>query len=130
MDRATLKAAIVALLDAVAREHPRGHQPSKGRRYLLRSEFGADVALMFERDEDSLPNLWVEERFGASLKGCTSSPPKRSPAAHLYQAPGEYGRHSALKSMPELEGADLLCFAPMSLAEVGCLLDGLLGAKP
>jgi hypothetical protein len=130
MDRATLKRAIVALLDTLASEHPQGHQRSKGRRYVLRSEFGADVALMFEQNEGSPPNLWVEERLGAPLKGCTATAPKRSSAAALFRSPGKYGRHSALQSMPELEAADLLCFAPRDLEEVGRLLDGLLGAKP
>lgn len=130
MDRATLKAAIVALLDTLASEHPQGHQRSKGRRYLLRSEFGAEVALMFEQNEGSPPNLWVEDRFGAPIEGCTATPPKHYPAADLFRLPEEYGRHSALQSMPELEAADLLRFTPHDLEEVGRLLDGLLGAKP
>lgn len=130
MDRKTLKAAIVALLDILAREHPQGHQESKARRYILRSASGAEIALMFQQDEGSPPNLWVEDRFGAPLASRTAAPPKHSPAADLYRTPGTYGRHSALQSMPELEMADLLCFAPKDLEEVGRLFDGMLGAKP
>ncbi|WP_245510647.1 hypothetical protein [Antarcticimicrobium sediminis] len=38
-----------------------------------------------------------------------------------------YGRHSALTSMRELEHADLICFRIVSIADLGCILDHLLG---
>jgi hypothetical protein len=123
-DRAFLKKAIIGLLDAVAQEHPLGHQDVYASRYVLSSREGATVEILVEKGEKSPPNIWcLADAAGEALIAALKPTP--SPAAKLWQKPGQYGRHSGLRSMPQLGEADLVCFAPISLEQVGQLIDRL-----
>lgn len=62
LDRAIIKSAAVALLDALAEEYPLKHQDSKARRYILAAPGGQQSEVMFEQDPKSPPNLWVGKR--------------------------------------------------------------------
>lgn len=124
-----LKAAAMGLLAAVAEEHPKGHQRRDGARFVLTSKFGADVEIMFEKDDKHPPNLWcLEKAAGAALIRKFRPTPK--PASALWTSIGsdgkpEYGRHSALKPMPQLREADLVYFTLRSLGELGEIIDRL-----
>lgn len=128
-DRQFLKAAAIGLLGSIAKEHPLGHQSSKAARFILTSRHGAEVEIMFEKDDRSPPNLWCLERAaGAALIG--NFRPKLSPVCLLRTTFGpdgnlQYGRHSSLERMEQLGDADLVCFAPASLAELGEIIDRL-----
>lgn len=127
-DRALIKTAALALLDAIGEPHPLGHQASKARRYVLSAPGGTPLEVMFEQNPESPPNLWVLATAAAGLTG------KPSPTAKLRSEIGKdgqpnYGRHSALEKMPQLGEADLLCLAPSSLAELGEILDHLLATS-
>ena len=127
--RALLKRAALGLLDAVAEEHPLGLQTSKAARFIMVSDDGARVEIMFEKHDDSPPNLWCLERAaGPSI--IAARDPRRSPASGLWTKRGKdgellYGRHSALKEMPQLGEADLVCFTPETVAEIGQIIDRL-----
>jgi hypothetical protein len=130
LTREQMKTAAVALLDAVATEHPLGHQPSKASRYVLCADGGVPIEIMFEKNESSPANLWVHLRAAGPLavKG------RSSPASSLRTKIGTggitpYGRHSALEKMPQLGEADLVCFSLGNLAELGAVLDQLLAAS-
>jgi hypothetical protein len=85
-DRGLLKRAIVGLLDAVANEHPLGHQESKAARYVLPTRSGALIEIMFERDEKSPPNLWcLEAAAGPPLISALAT--RRWPSAELRTEP-------------------------------------------
>lgn len=132
-DRAMIKSAAVALLDALGREHPLKHQDSKARRYTLAAPGGAPLEIMFQRDPESPPNLWVAARAAGHLIG-GPIPQKPSPVSKLRSEIGKdgrpvYGRHSALEKMPLLGEAELICFAPTNLAELGEILDQLLAVS-
>jgi hypothetical protein len=128
-DRQFIKDAAVGLLGAVAQEHRLGHQPSKAARFVLTSQHGTNVEIMLEKDERSPPNLWcLEKAAGAALIGKLR--PRPSPARLLRTSLGpdgkpRYGRHSSLERMDQLGEADLVCFAPRSLAELGEIIDRL-----
>lgn len=129
IDRATIRQAITSLLDTIGKEHPLGHQASKARRYVLSVPGGKPHEVMFEQNLKS-PNIWITVEAAGPLVGGTISQ-KHSPATSLRTTTGatgqiNYGRHSALEPMRELGDADLVCFAPKSLAEVGAILDQLL----
>ena len=100
LDRTTLKAAAVALLDSLATEHPLGHQESKARRYILEAPGGTPLEIMFEQDEDSSANLWAHATAAGALVGRGNS----KPASDLWTKTGKngplYGRHSSLRPMP------------------------------
>jgi predicted helicase len=51
--RAALKSAVLAILDQVALEHPVGHQGKLAARYVLRSQNGERIELMFENARTS-----------------------------------------------------------------------------
>lgn len=131
VDRSHLKTAIAAVLDALAEEHPLGHQDAYARRYILTTRSGKRVELMLEKSPKTPANLWIESRIAGPL--ATSSIKQRpSPASSLYITPGksgvlQYGRHSALEKMPALGTADLICMQPETLAEAGEIIDRLLG---
>lgn len=126
----TLKAAAVALLDSLAEKHPLGHQKSKARRYVLRAPGGTPLEVMFEQDPDSSANLWVHAKAAGSL----ATKGKNKPASALWTKIGRdgaplYGRHSALEKMPQLGPADLICFVPETLTDLGAILDQVLSAS-
>jgi len=128
-DRTFLKRAILALLDAVAREQSPGHQDSKAGRYVLASRDGSSVEIMFEKNHDAPPNIWCLERAAGKVLVAELAP-KLSPKAKLWTKAGKhgealYGRHSGLRMMPQLGDADLVCFSPDSLAQVGQIIDRL-----
>lgn len=130
LDRAAIRQAIASLLDIIGQEHPLGHQASKARRYVVSSACGKQHEIMLEQNLASPPNLWITVEAAGPLVGGPIIQ-KRSPAASLRTKTGttgkiNYGRHSALELMPELGSADLVCFAPKSLAEVGAIIDQLL----
>jgi hypothetical protein len=128
-DRQFIKDAAVGLLGAVAKEHPLGHQPSKAARFVLTSRSGVDVEIMFEKNDRSPQNLWcLEKAAGAAL--IAKLQPRPSPARLLRTTLGpdgkpQYGRHSSLERMDQLGEADLVCFAPQSLAALGEIIDRL-----
>jgi len=112
MTRQELKAECLALLDQNAVEHPAGHQGKLAARYVLRSNVGARIGLMFEKSDKTKALLWVEHRFLRHLVDGDIEF-KLYPASALYQAgePDEkqsYGRHAALKSMRDLAHVDLV----------------------
>lgn len=130
LERETLKAAAVALLDSLAEKHPLGHQNTKARRYVLRAPGGTPLEIMFEQDAKSSANLWVHARATGPLaiKG------KSKPASALWTKTGKdgaplYGRHSALEKMPQLGSSDLICFVPETLTDLGAILDQVLSAS-
>lgn len=132
-DRAMIKSAAVALLDALGEEHALKHQDSKARRYTLTASGGTPLEVMFQRDPESPPNLWVLGSVAGALIG-GAIPQKPSPVSKLRTEVGKdgrpvYGRHSALEKMPQLGEADLICFAPTNFAELGEILDQLLAAS-
>lgn len=132
-DRTVIKSAAVALLDALCEEHPVKHQDSKARRYMLVAPGGLPLEVMFERGPESRPNLWVLANVAGHLVG-GAIPQTLSPGSKLWSKLGSdgqpvYGRHSALMKMPQLADADLICFAPDSLAQLGEILDQLLAAS-
>ena len=124
-----LKDGAVGLLTAIAEEHPLGHQRSKAARFVLISRHGVKVEIMFEKNMTSPRNLWcLEKAAGPAL--IARLKPKSSPASKLrtsYGADGkvQYGRHSSLERMDQLGEADLVCFAPESLTEIGEINDRL-----
>lgn len=130
IDRSHLKTAIAAILDALAVEHPLGHQDAYARRYILTARSGRRIEVMFERSPRTPANLWIESRVAGALT--TSAIKQRpSPASDIYATPGksgdpQYGRHSALEKMPDLGMADLICLQPETLAEAGAVIDCLL----
>jgi hypothetical protein len=128
MNRDELKAACVRHLDERAIEHPAGHQGKLAARYVLRGQGGDVIELMFEKRPGTRPNLWVPARRVTGLLDEGELDYRLAPASILYATKGAngkpvYGRHSALKPMPELAESDLVCFHLASLTQ----LDRILG---
>lgn len=130
VDRHHLKIGICAMLDALAAEHPLGHQDAYARRYLLKTKKGALVELMYEQAAKTPANIWV---LASNAKAIAPFKIKQklSPASKLNSKIGKdgkplYGRHSAIESMPVLGMADLVCLRPETLAEAGEIFDLLL----
>lgn len=113
LGRDELKSRCLALLDAAAMEHPAGHGKLFAR-YVLRTQDGDRIEMMFEKGEKSRANLWLACDHAVQL--VTMGVEFRDyPGSALYQPtePGgkpAYGRHSALKSMRDLANADLVRF--------------------
>lgn len=128
--RATLKRACLDRLEAVAREHPAGHQGKLAARYVLQTSGGDRISMMFEKHDTSGAYLWVEQRFTQAVLN-SGIAWKAYPAIDLYQ-PSEagtkpiYGRHAALKAMRDLSNADLVRFEIATVSELELLLRGLL----
>lgn len=122
MSRDMLKTTIVERLNEVALEHPAGHQGKLAARFLLRSQSGEGIELMFEKGPASPPNLWMHLKFAAALMtGAIAH--KESPARTLYVVTNKkgkkiYGRHAALLAMHQLTDADLVCFNLKSLTDL------------
>jgi hypothetical protein len=133
LDRPTFKRVIAAMFDSIAEEHPRGHQNVYACRYLLRGSAGRDLEIMFESAPEKTPaNIWVLSSVAAPLVR-SGVAHKSSPASKLRTTLGKdgkpnYGRHSALETMPQLGDADLVYFSPVTLEEVGRIVDALLAA--
>ncbi|KGJ05422.1 hypothetical protein IT41_06565 [Paracoccus halophilus] len=129
MNRQDLKAACLEMLDQVAIEHPAGHQGKLAARYVLRSQAGDRIELMFEKGEKVSANLWIERRYAEALasEGIIC---REYPAASLFAKKGAegkktYGRHSALKPMRSLANSDLLRFTIERVSQLQSILDHL-----
>ena len=108
MARDELKLDCLGRLDVRAIEHSAGHQGKLAARYLLRCADGDRAELMFEKGPRTPANLWVAHARVAGLLAEPGLHFQSSPASTLFTAKGSdgkriYGRHSALKSMRELE---------------------------
>lgn len=128
-DLAALKLAVVMRLDSVGQEHSLGHQSRYANRYVLRSDDGMRVEVMFEKDRETPANLWVRQDFVTDLLD-GSIPYTISPKSKLRQTRGkggemQYGRHSALEKMMQLGGADLVCFALRDITDLDRILAAL-----
>lgn len=127
-DRRELKAACLVLLDKDALPHPAGH--GKGfARYILRTQEGERVELMFEKGEKGLANLWLNRVHADELLN-TNLECRHYPAAAIYDAGNTGkkltdGRHASLKLMRDLANADLVRFTLTSLSQMRMILDHL-----
>jgi hypothetical protein len=131
--RKSLKDAVVLRLDKLNHGHSLGHQDKLANRYVLRSNDGMRVELMFEKDDSVPANLWVLRAFVEDLLD-GSLPFEESPKSKLRQAVGangelQYGRHSALEKMMQLGNADLVCFALRDMADLDRVLAALAQVK-
>jgi len=128
MTRKDLKLLCLSILDAVAVEHPAGHQAVYAARYVLRGESGERIGLMFEKGETSAANLWVARRFAEGLID-TGIDVRDYPAVALYQASEggakRYGRHAALKTMRDLANVDLVRFTIDSVSQLKLIINHL-----
>ena len=122
MTREDLKSIIIQRLDAVCQEHPAKHQGSKARRYLYKGEAGKLTEMMFQQDAKSPPNLWLlEER----VSGLLSPDFDYKLSAANRDPDGKFGRHSAMKPMPQLAPGDLVCFNIQTPGQLDRILDAL-----
>ena len=126
ISREDMKAACMARLDAVAVEHPAGHQGKYAARYVMRTTGGDPVELMFEKGSRGPANLWLTERHARPLLS-DELDYRQAPAGAIgivTDAEGKkiYGRHSALKPMRELGSADLVCIRLKDVAELDRIL--------
>ncbi len=131
MDREELKLKCLELLTTRAMEHPVGHQGKLAARYLLRCSGGDRAELMFEKGPKTPANIWVAHKRVVDLIAGPGLHFQSSPASALFSTKGSngkpiYGRHSALKSMRELENADLICFRITSPDDLERILDHIL----
>ncbi|WP_114011724.1 exonuclease domain-containing protein [Cohaesibacter intestini] len=114
--RMQLKAQIVQMLDAVAIEHPSGHQKTYANRYVLKASHGRPIEIMFEKGENTPANLWVLSRFVSSIED-GSIPFVSSKAGS--------GRHSALNTMSQLSHGDLTRFRLESVQDFRRIMSAL-----
>ena len=129
MDRIELKRACLAELDAVAVEHPAGHQGKLAARYVLLAPSRKNFEMMFEKAPGTKANLWVLLEAGSGLLDA-GIPYRLSPAAGTYATKDSngkpmYGRHSALRPMTQLANADLICFSVERPGQMSILLEHL-----
>lgn len=129
-DRAALKSAVLAQLDQVAMEHPIGHQGKLAARYVLRSQSGERIELMFEKGPKSPPHLWMTRTHAAAI-GDIGVAVRKYPASEVNRvtdiATGRaiYGRHAALKSMRGLAMADLVRLTPETKEQAATIIERL-----
>lgn len=128
-NREQLKNAVIERLDNECVPHPMGHQASKARRYVYKTNRGAAFEIMFEQNSAVPANLWVLE---SAVRAILNSQLvfRRSPSSSLYRKTGKsgdllYGRHSSLERMPQLGKADLVCFNLQSVNHLGRDLEAL-----
>lgn len=127
ISREQLKKSILALLDKAAAPHPMGHQAAYAARYIIQASSGRELELMFQKDTKSPPNLWcLASSIDTAIKQEFKPKEKRSSALYtkISEKTGElqYGRHSALKEMPQLGRSDLLCFKLDNLQQLERIL--------
>lgn len=132
VDRAELKARCLELLDAMAIEHPAGHGKLCAR-YIMRTQDGDRIELMFERGDNTRPHLWMAEKHARSFISCGAQY-REYPAVSLYRPAQDsgkptYGRHSALKAMRDLANADLIRFTIDTSTQLEFILARLGKAK-
>lgn len=127
ISRGHLKAAIVQRLAEVAVEHPAGHQGKLAVRFLLRSENGEAIELMFEKGAASPANLWMHRGFAEPLmsSGIERRESMSGTLGSVTNSKGKkiYGRHAALLAMRQLANADLVCFKVRELAELEAIIE-------
>ncbi|SHF39345.1 DNA polymerase III, epsilon subunit [Ruegeria intermedia] len=121
-----IKRLVVARLDAIASVHPAGHQSTYANRYVYRAAGGTPIEIMFEKGPKSSANLWIAQRF-VDERACGHLDHRLSPASALYSRRNtkgllQYGRHSGLRTMPQLERADLVCFRLRSVQDLEALI--------
>lgn len=127
--RALLKLACIARLNAVAQEHPAGHQGKLAARYVILTDSGDRIGLMFEKHATTGAYLWLEHRFARMLLDLGIAW-RAYPAAGLYrtdelEAKPRYGRHAALKAMRDLANADLVRFEIDRITQLELILSRL-----
>ncbi|KAA1233647.1 hypothetical protein FHL81_19890 [Agrobacterium tumefaciens] len=114
------KKQVEKLLDQAGREHASKHQPSKANRYVIGVTGGFPFQVMYEKGAKTPPNIWCLANVADHVTGVECEIDR---ADRLRQAPGQYGRHSALEQMPQLANADLAKFVPKTLTEVRAIID-------
>ncbi len=127
--RDVLKTAFLKRLSEVAVEHPAGHQGKLAARFILRSNSGEGIELMFEKGPASHPNLWMHQKYAKAVTS-SSIEHRESPAHALFAVENEkgkkiYGRHTALLPMRQLADADLVCFKLAAVTELEAVIDTL-----
>lgn len=131
--RTVLKLGCLARLEAVAQEHPAGHQGKLAARYVMRSKSGDRIGMMFEKHSTTGAYLWMEHRFARTLFDLGIAW-RSYPAYELYRsdepdAKPRYGRHAALKAMRDLANADLVRFEIGTVDQMDLLLMGIMRAE-
>ncbi|MFC3119572.1 hypothetical protein ACFOHS_20095 [Jhaorihella thermophila] len=123
-----IKRRVVARLDAIADVHPAGHQSTYANRYVYRAAGGTPIEIMFEKKAPEAPRI-CGSRNGSSTKEpagiwTTACLRPRPCIRAKKQKKGEllYGRHSGLRTMPQLERADLVCFRLRSVQDLEALI--------
>ncbi len=124
--RDVLKADLLKRLSEVAVEHPAGHQGKLAARFILRSNSGEGIELMFEKGPTSPPNLWVLQKYAGALIG-SSIEYRESPAHALFAVENDkgkkvYGRHTALLPLRQMADADLVCFKLADVTELEAVI--------
>lgn len=120
--RRSLKDDCLALLESMAVEHPAGHQSKLAARYIIISQSGERIGLMFEKHESAPAQVWVSHHYAKGLLDA-AIPVSEYRAAELYRSVDPdtepaYGRHAALKSMRGLANVDLLRFTVENSAQL------------
>ena len=133
LSRLNLKRFVMNRLDDVAQEHRLLHQEAYANRYSMRSGHDAPVEIMFEKDPEMEPYLWVLASQVASIPEGTI-PSEFYSKDDLYKVPAknggmQYGRHSALEKMTWLGKADLVRFNLRSLADLDLVLSAVMQAR-
>ncbi|MCZ8133501.1 MAG: hypothetical protein O9248_00500 [Rhodobacteraceae bacterium] len=105
--------------------HPAGHQTKLAARYLLPTQDGDRIALMFEKGPSSPAYLWMRSEHATRMAHLGISR-REYPAADLYAATDGkgrpvYGRHAALRQMRELANADLVRFEVEQVSQLQAL---------
>jgi hypothetical protein len=129
ISRDLLKSSILEHLAEVAVEHPAGHQGKLAARFILRSQSGEGIELMFEKGPSGPANLWVHRKFAEALLPLGIEH-RESSARMLYAVQNEtgkkmYGRHTGLLAMPQLADADLVCFKLQAVSEIVTIVSAL-----
>jgi len=126
LSRMDLKKQILRSLDAMAREHHKGHQTSKVARYVVEAQSGQTFEVMFEKNAEVPANLWVlaepvKALWESSIK-CRLNLASELNRRHPDTGKIIYGRHSALGSMEQLKASDLACFELTKISEFEMIL--------
>lgn len=138
--RRILRDQIIELLDRVALPDSRNRTSEKANHYTLRTASAFDLRLMLQTYENQKtgriepPNIWVLERATSALN-LNRFDVARSPGRQLYLENGasgkkRYGRHSGLRSVPQLADADLIRITPKTFAEAEIIVAALKSYSP
>lgn len=116
------KKQVEKLLDQAGREHRSRHQGAYANRYVIQAMGGAPFEVVYEKGKTSPPNIWCLAKVADHVSGVDC---EIDSADRLWAKPGEYGRHSALQQMNQLENADLAKFVPKTLSDVRAIIDAI-----